>query len=183
MQLQGKKIFLRSVQPSDADILYKWENDKSYWQVSGTKKSFTKKEIQDFISNQKDIYLDKQLRLMICTSPLNPLSRWRGEKGTGVVRGEVVGCIDLFNFNEPNLTAGIGILIDKKYRKKGYASDALSLLIKYSFEILNLNQLHCNISEENKASIKLFQKHKFKIIEKKNGLHSLQLNSSLRGAK
>ncbi len=163
MQLQGKKIFLRSVQPSDADILYTWENDKSNWQVSGTKKTYTKKEIKDFISNQKDIYLDEQLRLIICiNSPLK-----KGDKG-------VVGCIDLFNFNEPNLTAGIGILIDKKYRKKGYASDALSLLIKYSFEMLNLNQLHCNISEENKASIKLFQKHKFKITKKKNGLHSFQ---------
>ncbi len=166
MQIQGKKIFLRSVQPSDADILYKWENDKTNWQVSGTKKSFTKKEIKDFISNQKDIYLDKQLRLIICIN--SPLIK--GDK-----RVVSVGCIDLFNFNEPNLTAGIGILIDKKYRKKGYASDTLSLLIKYSFEILNLSQLHCNISEENKASIKLFQKHKFKIIQKKNGVHSFQL--------
>ena len=170
MQLQGKKIFLRSVQPSDADILYKWENDKSNWQVSGTKKPFTKKEIQNFISNQKDIYLDKQLRLIIQQIP-NPKSLILNP----------VGCIDLFHFDEKSLTAGIGILIDKKYRKNGYASDALSLLIKYSFEILNLNQLHCNISEDNKASIKLFQKHKFKIADKKNGVHSFQLSTSLRG--
>ena len=165
--LFGKKIFLRSVQPSDADILYKWENDITNWQVSGTKKPFTKKEIQDFISNQKDIYLDKQLRLMICTSPLK-----KGDKG--VVS---VGCIDLFHFDEKNLTAGIGILIDKKHRKKGYASDTLSLLIKYSFEILNLNQLHCNISEENKASMKLFQKHKFKITGTKKDTRLLQLGN------
>ena len=165
MLFQGKKILLRSVQPSDADVLYKWENDRSNWQVSGTKKPFTKKEIKEFIANQNDIYLDKQLRMMLCIkSPLK-----KGDKG-------VVGCIDLFDFNEPKLKAGIGILIDKKYRKKGYASDALAMLITYSFEILNLKELHCSIAEENKASIKLFQKHKFKVFEKKNSLHSLRLS-------
>jgi len=164
--LSGKKIFLRSLQPSDADLLYKWENDKTNWQVSGTKKPFTKKQIKEFIANQKDVYLDKQLRLMVCIN--SPLTE--GDKG-------VVGCIDLFNFSEREQNAGIGILIDKKYRKKGYASDALSLLIVYSFEILNLHQLYCNISEDNSGSLKLFQKHKFKITEKKKNVCSLRLTN------
>ena len=166
MVFQGKKILLRSVQPSDADVLYKWENDRSNWQVSETKKPFTKKEIKTFIANQNDIYLDKQLRLMICITPPRLL-----ERGSG---GEV-GCIDLFDFNEPKLKAGIGILIEKKYRKKGYASDALSLLITYSFEILYLKELRCSISEENEASIKLFQKHKFKVFQKKKEMNFLRL--------
>lgn len=167
MHLQGKKIVLRSVLPSDADLLYKWENDKTIWQVSGTKKPFTKKEIKNFIANQKDIYLDKQLRLMICTNH-SPLLK--GAKGV-----VAVGCVDLFDFDEPNLKAGIGILIDKKHRRKGYASESLSLLIKYSFEILNLRKLVCNISEDNIVSIKLFQKHKFRIIEKKKNVCALEL--------
>ena len=176
MHLQGNQIFLRSVQSSDSEILYKWENDKSIWKVSGTKKPFTKKEIQDFILNQKDIYLDKQLRLMICLSPIRPLPDSPIQKQKrGNRERETVGCIDLFNFNESNLTAGIGILVEKKHRKNGYASDALSLLIKYSFEILCLNELCCNISENNKASIKLFQKNKFKIFDKKNGVCFFQL--------
>src|ERR1051325_7237379 len=144
--LHGKKILLRSPELSDTDILHQWENDKAHWGVSGTQKPFTKKEIKDFISNQKDIYLDKQLRLMICTSPLSPLSHGRG------VGGEV-GCIDLFEFNEQNLTAGIGILVDKNHRRNGYGSEALSLLIIYSFEILNLKQLYCNVSADNTASM------------------------------
>lgn len=159
MQLQGKKIVLRSVLPSDADLLYKWENDKTNWQVSGTKKPFTKKEIKEFISRQKDIYLDKQLRWMIASNENS------------------VGCVDLFKFDEKNLKAGIGILIDKNHRRKGYASEALSLLIVYCFEILNLRKLFCNISSDNKASVKLFQKHKFIIKEKKASEYVLQLAS------
>ena len=162
MFLSGKNIFLRAVLTSDADLLYRWENDKTNWEVSGTKKPFTKKDISDFISNQKDIYLDKQLRFMICL-----LSLSKSEYA--------IGCIDLFEFDESNLKAGIGILIDKKYRKNGYASEALALLIKYSFEILNLSELFCNIEEENKASLKLFKKHKFKVVGKKKGVCFLKL--------
>lgn len=164
MHIPGKKIVLRSVIPSDADILYKWENDRSNWDVSGTKKSFTKKEVKDFIAKQKDIYLDKQLRLMICTSP--PLS---GERGPG----GAVGCIDLFEFDTKK--AGIGILIEKKCRNKGYAAEALSLLIKYSFKTLNLKELFCSISVDNEASLRLFQKCKFKITSTEKNIHTLQL--------
>lgn len=163
MKISGEKILLRSPELSDTDILHQWENDKAHWDVSGTQKPFTKKEIENFISNQKDIYLDKQLRFMICTNH-SPLTK--GDKG-------VVGCIDLFNFD--GLKAGIGILIDKKHRKNGYASDALSLLVNYSFEILNLKQLYSNVSEDNTASMKLFQKHDFKITGKKKYEHVLQL--------
>ena len=162
MLLQGKKIFLRSIQFSDADILFQWENDRSNWHVSGTKKPFTKKEINAFIETQKDIYLDKQLRLIIERIP-NPKSQILNP----------IGCIDLFEFDGKK--TGVGILIDKKYRKKGYASDTLRVLIKYSFEVLNLRELHCRISEDNIASIRLFQKHNFKDTSKKKDIYCFEL--------
>ena len=169
--LTGKKIHLRALQLSDADILYKWENDKSIWKVSNTLHPFSKKEIKDFISKQKDIYLDKQLRLMICLSPIQKRKGRNGERE----KRRSVGCIDLFNFDKRNLKAGIGILIDKKHRKKGYASEALSLLIVYSFEILNLQTLFCNVSAYNEASMKVFRKLNFKVIAVKKNLYSLEL--------
>jgi len=159
MLLSGKKIFLRSLQTSDAGLLYKWENDKSIWSVSGTKKPFTKKEIKDFIANQKDIYLDKQLRLMICIP--SPTGRRTKDEG--------IGCIDLFDYNESDCSAGIGILIaDKKNRQNGYASEALELLIKHSFGKLHLLKLYCHVAENNIPSLKLFKKHKFKIKRKRS---------------
>lgn len=169
MILKGKKVFLRSTFFDDADHLYIWENDKANWNVSGTKKPFTKKQIKDFILNQTDIYLDKQLRLMICLPS-------RANK----IEGLTIGCIDLFHFDERARKAGIGVLIEKKYRKKGYASDALALLIKYSFKTLNLRELYCNVAEENKASMQLFKKCKFKISDKKKNICSLHLMSKNR---
>jgi diamine N-acetyltransferase len=158
MILKGNKIFLRAVLPSDADILYKWENDRNNWDVSETKKRFTKKEIEDFIANQKDIYLDKQLRFMICISMHD---------------SDRVGCIDLFNFSGDK--AGVGILIETKYRKKGFASEALDLVVKYSFETLSIQRLYCNVSESNVASMKLFQKQMFAVTNCEKNVHLLEL--------
>lgn len=74
---------------------------------------------------------------------------------------DTVGAIDLFDFDAKNRRAGVGILVDKKFRKMGYASLALEKLIDYSFNILNLHQLYCSILSENEESLKLFKKHQF----------------------
>jgi len=75
---------------------------------------------------------------------------------------ETVGCIDIFDFDPYNLKAGIGILInDKINREKGYASEALDIIIEYCHKHLGLKQLYASISEDNKKSIKLFESKEF----------------------
>lgn len=145
----GTKIKLRTIKPSDIDLLHKWENDRSIWSVSNTITPFSRKEIEEYITSIRDIYADKQLRLMICLAS----------------NDKSIGCIDLFDFDNNNLRAGVGILIaEPSQRQKGYASEALELLIKYCFTILNLHQLYCNIPADNEASLKLFKKHGFQEI-------------------
>ena len=73
--------------------------------------------------------------------------------------------IDLFDFDFKHRRAGVGVLVkEPNERFKGYGREALKLLIDYSFTHLDLNQLYCNISEENDASIKLFSNQGFKKI-------------------
>ena len=148
MKLQGQHISLRAIEPEDIDTLYQWENDGDNWNVSNTQTPFSRFVLEQYIATaHQDIYNVKQLRLMICDQ----------EK-------KAVGCIDLFDFEPNHLRAGIGILIaDKSDRKKGYASEALEILIEYCFLSLNLHQLYCNIGIDNEHSVLLFQKHGFKI--------------------
>ncbi len=149
MILQGERIKLRAVEPSDANLLYEWENDTTVWHVSNTITPFSKEVIKQYLSSAHlDIYTTKQLRLIIETENKN-----------------AIGCIDLYDFNPLHLRAGIGILISAaEYRRKGYAGEALDILIKYAFNTLNLNQIFCDIGVENTGSITLFQKHNFKIV-------------------
>lgn len=148
MKLQSKNIYLRAIEPTDIDVLYQWENDTENWNVSSTQTPFSRNVLEQYIANaHQDIYSVKQLRLMICDMENKP-----------------VGCIDLFDFEPNHLRSGIGILIaDKTDRRKGYASEALELLIDYCFQTLNLHQLYCNVTIDNEASVLLFQKFGFLI--------------------
>ena len=147
--LSGTKIKLRAIEPSDIDLLHKWENDRSIWRVSNTVTDFSRQAIKEYIASITDIYADKQLRLMICFTSNN----------------KSIGCIDLFDFDSNNMKAGVGILIaESSERQKGYASEALYLLINYCFTTLNLHQLYCNIHVDNAASLRLFKKNGFQEI-------------------
>ena len=76
--------------------------------------------------------------------------------------GPSVGCVDLFDLDPRHHRAHVGILIANcEDRMKGYASEALSLLKTYAFSHLNLHQLFCQIGDQNKRSISLFEKQGF----------------------
>ena len=59
----------------------------------------------------------------------------------------------------------MGILIyDRRDKGQGFASAALSTLIRYGFQMLGLNQLYCNIPATNVRSLALFKSKGFNII-------------------
>ncbi|MFK8059689.1 MAG: GNAT family N-acetyltransferase [Polaribacter sp.] len=147
--LVGSKINLRALEPEDLDFLYQVENNDSFWEVSHTQAPFSKFILKQYLENAHlDIFEAKQLRLLV------------EEKSTK----KQVGMIDLFDFNPQHKRAGIGILIHPDYQQKGFASEALSLLINYCFTALNLHQLYANITSDNEKSISLFTKQNFKKI-------------------
>jgi diamine N-acetyltransferase len=145
--LLGDTIRLRALEPHDVDTLYKWENDTSIWKASNTITPFSRFVLEQYIaSSHQDLHTNKQLRLMITTRD-----------------GRDVGAIDLFDFDPLHMRAGVGILVDTEDRGKGYASEALTLLIQYCFHTLHLHQMYCNVTVDNEDSVMLFQKHKFLI--------------------
>ncbi|MET2984402.1 GNAT family N-acetyltransferase [Aureibaculum conchae] len=144
--LTGNTIHLRALEPEDLDFLYAVENDANFWEVSSTQAPYSKYMLTQYLANaHQDVYEAKQLRLVIAHNKTN----------------KAVGLIDLFDFNPQHKRAGIGILILENEQQKGFASEALELLIGYSFNILHLHQLFANITTDNKRSIKLFKKHSF----------------------
>ncbi len=149
--LENKTIRLRAPEPSDIDLLYKWENDTTTWIAGTTLTPFSKQVLAKYLETAHlDIFEAKQLRLMIDLK---------------TEKNRTIGSIDVFDFEPFHNRAGLGILIASKAdRGKGYASVAIKILINYCFEILGMHQLYCNISADNKVSIKLFQSCGFKTI-------------------
>jgi diamine N-acetyltransferase len=149
--LENNIIKLRAPEPSDLDLLYRWENDTSTWIAGTTITPFSKSVLSKYLdSAHLDIFETSQLRLMIDLKPEN---------------NRTIGTIDVFDFDPYHHRAGIGILIaENSDRGKGYATQALQVLVLYCFELLGMHQLYCNVSADNKISLKLFQKQGFEVI-------------------
>lgn len=142
--LTGDKIKLRGLEPEDLEFLYQCENNTEVWNVSNTLAPFSKYILRQYIENSHhDIYTNKQLRLLICQNNST---------------AKPVGAIDLFDFDPYHMRAGIGILIhDANNRQKGIAKESLQILIRYCFKHLHFSQLYCNITQDNTASLHLFE--------------------------
>ncbi|MGC6470888.1 MAG: GNAT family N-acetyltransferase [Flavobacteriales bacterium] len=146
--LRGENLVLRALEPSDLNLIYNWENDQNIWKVSQTFSPFSKHTLSRYLENaHQDIFITKQLRLII---EINKIP---------------IGTIELFDFDPFHLRAGIGIwIVEDTHRRKGYAKEALNIVLDYAFNILHLNLIYCNISARNNASINLFSALDFVIV-------------------
>jgi len=149
--LASAEIKLRTLEDTDLDFLFSLENDKSLWAVSGTTEPFSLADLANYISHAKqDIAIAEQFRFVI---------DWQGK---------AIGCIDLYEYSFKKQNAGVGIVILKEFRRKGFAKQSLTLLIKYAWEKLDLKQLHTGIFSDNKASLALFQSVGFEMVRQNN---------------
>ena len=94
MFLKGRLIYLRALEPGDADLLYRWENNMKLWQVSFTQVPFSRFILEEFVNAaHQDIYTNKQLRLMCCS----------------VATDENLGVVVVFEFYVMHIRGGLGI--------------------------------------------------------------------------
>lgn len=134
-------IRLRALEPSDLEVLYIWENDPDVWRVSGTLSPISRERLAHFIEEQSyDIYTTRQMRLII------------------EAEGMIVGSLDIFDFDPQHRRFGIGILIyEESDRRKGYAKEVITEVVKYGRNTLDLKQIWATIAADNIASIALFE--------------------------
>jgi diamine N-acetyltransferase len=145
--LENENIVLRALEPEDLDILFDIENDKSLWQISNTLAPYSRDLLKKYIEgSHKDIYEARQLRLAI--SPVRST--------------DLIGLIDLFEFEPQHNRAGVGILVRENFQGKGIASQALELVLDYAFNQLDLHQVFAHIPANNNQSRRLFEKMGFK---------------------
>jgi diamine N-acetyltransferase len=149
LSLKGKHIYLRALEPEDLQFLYTLENNTDIWEISGTTTPYSKHLLKQYLENaHRDIYDIKQLRLSICD-----------------LEDNIVGLIDLFDFDPKNHRAGLGIIVlENVDRNKGFGREALGLLEEYVKSVLGLKQLYANILVGNTASTHLFEKLGYELV-------------------
>ena len=155
VRIECEKIVLRSVDSSDIDTILLWENSSAEPLYGVCEEQFSREDVVQFIENQQRYSLaeNEQLRLMICSH-----------------EGERLGCVDLTEYDGEKAVVSI-LIFDLYNRRKGFAENALQLLINYA-KSLDLQTLYASIFPENLPSISLFKKVGF---VKENGNRFLRL--------
>lgn len=139
----NENIYLRPLEPEDLEFFYKWENDTTLWHHGSSIVPFSRFALRQYIADSRlDIFQSRQLRMMIVEKE----------------KDQVVGTVDLYEFDALNSRTGIGILLDKSFQKKGYALQALKCIEEYAFGHLKLHQLYAFVPEKNLPSLALFEK-------------------------
>lgn len=134
-------ITLRALEPTDIDLLYRWENDTTLWTVTDTMAPYSRQVIWQYLKNYSgDVYASHQLRLMV----------------TLTATGETVGIIDLNDVDAFNSRAEVGLLIAQPWQGKGYAHAALAIVMNYAQNHLGLRQLYVKIPLDNEACLHVF---------------------------
>ena len=106
-----EEIHLRALEPEDIEVLEKVENDSIYWNYSNQTEPFSVNILRHYIREQKqDIFQVRQKRFTISN-----LSK------------EVIGFIDLFDFEPLHRRAGVGLFVLESFRNKGVGKKALIL--------------------------------------------------------
>ena len=144
---QGDKIRVRAVEPSD------WEHFYFCNLVSerGAHLDFLWPPIsKDLV--KKDTERDS-------------LYRMENDIFKGVIenlKGEIVGSIGTHHIDRRVGVFSYGLAIDHLHQRKGYATEAILLVIKYYFEELRYQKCNVKVHSNNASSIVLHEKLGFK---------------------
>lgn len=141
MNINLPKVKLRALEPEDLEFFYNIENDPDLWDISDYTTPYSHYVLHNFIANSTcDIYKDGQVRWVVENE-----------------QRDIVGMIDLTNFDPHHAKAELGIVIAKEYRGKKYAISALHQLIEYATNVLHLHQLYALIQPDNEISLALHE--------------------------
>ena len=144
-KLVGKKCYLSPMSPNDAEKFTKWLNDMEL---------LINLQLYNGVINLEN---EKEF--------LSNLSKEHNYSIIDLEKEELIGTCGFLDIDCVNQTAETGIFIgDKNYRKKGYGTEALSLLVDYGFKALNFHNIMLKVYEYNKGAIKCYEKIGFKQI-------------------
>jgi len=145
--LSNDIVTLRALEPTDLEMLYRWENDTALWTVSDTIAPYSREALWQYLQNNTgDLYAQRQLRLMI----------------TLTSDGSPVGTIDFLNFDPLNNRAELGLFITNEMRGRGLGRQALDLLTTYARDHIGLRQLYVYIAVDNEVCLKLFDSYGYR---------------------
>ena len=138
---QGKKVHLRGVEPSDADTFFAWRDSdmerltdfvRFPYSLEATRRHFDKMATSEAKDDLFDFVIENEA-------------------------GEAVGIINSHTCDRRVGCFMYGLAIGSDYRRRGYASEAILLLLRYFFDELNYQKVSATVYSNNEPSQRLHE--------------------------
>jgi [ribosomal protein S5]-alanine N-acetyltransferase len=141
--LLGDRICLRAVSSNDVDALYTIFSDPKVMRYWSTPPLADRADAVALVDEIRDGF---QQRSTI---------KWGIAQ---VSDDDLIGTTTLFNLNLENGRAEIGYALGRAHWGHGFMHEALTTLIRYCFETLNLRRLEADIDPRNSSSIRTVER-------------------------
>lgn len=144
--LQGKKVYLKPLNASDAKAYYKQLFNVETRRLTGTKAIFNYEQIVEYIDRKRGD--DSSVILLIALQETD----------------ELIGDIVLQDLDYTNRSANLRVAIDQsEHQGQGYGTEALRLMLDYGFGILQLHRIELNVYDFNERAAHVYEKVGFKV--------------------
>jgi RimJ/RimL family protein N-acetyltransferase len=134
--IRGASVFLRPLEPEDADQVHEWYEDGDFRRLMGDlpQSRAARRTRYERLTAEADRQTTDLFQFVICR----------------ISDGRPIGRVDLFEIDRINGSAGFGIGIgDPADRGKGYGSDAVNALVDFAFGELRLERVWLSTDEDN----------------------------------
>lgn len=140
--LDGKLVRLRALEPSDAERLYKWINDREVTHYLMARYPYSLEFEKDWLASAAKGNDFGEVRLAIETRD-----------------GVHIGNCGLHRGSPENRHAELGIMVgEKDYWSNGYGTDAVLTLVRFGFEQMNLHKVALGVFEFNDRAMACYRK-------------------------
>ncbi|MCS6858945.1 MAG: GNAT family N-acetyltransferase [Abditibacteriales bacterium] len=140
--LTGNLINLRALERDDLERCWTWMNDAEVTQfLAVPQRPISRVEEEKWLENAMT-QRDDECVFAITTKD-----------------GTHIGNCGLMCIDHVARHAALGIMIgDKDYWGRGYGADAVNVLLRYAFEVLNLNRVYLRVHAYNLRGIRCYEK-------------------------
>ncbi|WP_089744181.1 GNAT family N-acetyltransferase [Gracilibacillus ureilyticus] len=142
----SKRLYLRQMDKADAPELLKIWSDPEVTKYMNINRFSSEKEAIDMINFLNELAEEKKaIRYSIFSKQTN----------------ELIGSCGFNSLDEENRKTEIGYDLAKAHWGKGYASEAITILLETAFETLEFHRVEAKVEPENVNSIKVLEKLNF----------------------
>jgi RimJ/RimL family protein N-acetyltransferase len=142
--LRGESVILRPPRESDVEAVYAWDRDPELAAWNGR----------------------SPISISLSAARRDYLARWEDPNVKTFVMevgGEPIGMVTLYDFRNAGCELGIKIGAED-LRGRGYATEAVELLVGYAFDTLGLEVIRGSTLSHNERMRRVFEKNGFELV-------------------